>query len=140
VGTRLRWASLGLFFIGSLTILMAGAAALYESDIKKVVALSTLSQLGVIILTLGGGHLVAAFFHLLSHAYFKALLFITVGAIIHRAGDFQDIRKTSISPTLFPLTLAFRLGANLSLCGLPFLSGFFSKDLCIELSVAFVNR
>jgi len=130
------WAQALLISLGSLTILMAGIAAIAERDIKKIIALSTLSQLGVIMLTLGFGALTAALFHLLSHAFFKALLFITVGAIIHSASDFQDMRKTAILPTVFPLTLAFSLGANLRLCGLPFLSGFFSKDLCIELAAA----
>lgn len=76
-----------------------------------------------------------SYFHIVSHAFFKALLFITIGAIIHIANDYQDLRKTRIFPKLSPLTLAFRLGANLSLCGLPFLRGFYSKDLCIELEV-----
>jgi NADH-ubiquinone oxidoreductase chain 5 len=114
---------------------MAGMAALKETDIKKVVALSTLSQLGVIMTTMGAGLWPLAFFHLLSHAYFKALLFITVGAIIHLSRDYQDLRKVRLVRNTCPTILAFRLGANLSLCGIPFSRGFFSKDACIELFV-----
>lgn len=128
-------AKLIVLSLGALTILIAGLAALFEIDIKKIIALSTLSQLGVIILTLGIGAHLTGYFHMLSHAFFKALLFMTIGAIIHIANDYQDLRKTRILPSFSPLTLAFSLGANLRLCGLPFLRGFYSKDLCIELEV-----
>jgi len=121
-----------LIIIGFLTIFIAGLTALAERDIKKIIALSTLRQLGVIILTLGGGSLEVGYYHIISHAFLKALLFITIGAIIHRVKDYQDIRKSSITPTFFPLTLAFNLIANLSLCGFPFTRGFYSKDICIE--------
>lgn len=131
----LRKVKLVVLSLGALTILIAGLAALLEIDMKKIIALSTLRQLGVIIITLGTGAFLASYFHILSHAFFKALLFITIGAIIHMANDYQDLRKTSILPPLSPLTIAFSLGANLSLCGLPFLRGFYSKDLCIELEV-----
>lgn len=112
---------------------IAGAAAMFEIDIKKIVALSTLSQLGVIITTLGAGLPEIAFIHLLAHAFFKALLFISVGRIIHLSSDFQDLRKVGISVTTCPVTLSFCTLANLSLCGLPFCRGFYSKDLCIEI-------
>ena len=125
-----------LFVIGALTILMAGSAAMIEGDIKKIVALSTLSQLGVMMITLGAGFFVAGYLHMVSHAFFKALLFITVGARIHIANDYQDLRKVSLLSSRCTATLAFRLVANLSLCGLPFTSGFFSKDLCIELTAS----
>jgi NADH:ubiquinone oxidoreductase subunit 5 (subunit L)/multisubunit Na+/H+ antiporter MnhA subunit len=82
--------------------------------------------------TLGAGLYSICFFHLLAHAFFKALLFITVGAIIHISRDFQDLRKVSIILKTCPTTVAFLLSANLRLCGLPFSSGFYSKDLCIE--------
>lgn len=123
----------GLATVGVITILLAGLAALREIDIKKIVALSTLSQLGVIIFTLAIGGIKAGYFHILSHAFFKALLFITIGALIHNVGSFQDLSKSSLLPRGLPLTLAFSLAANLRLCGLPFISGFYSKDLCIEL-------
>jgi len=127
-----RVASGGLLVLGSLTALMAGLAALVEMDLKKIVALSTLSQLGLMATTLGAGLPSLAFFHLLSHAYFKALLFITVGAIIHSSHDYQDLRKIGLNHHSNPATLGFMVAANLSLCGIPFTSGFFSKDLCIE--------
>merc|ERR1719445_1707380 len=85
------------FFIGRITMLMAGLAAINEIDIKKVIALSTLSQLGVIIITLGLGSPHLSFFHLLSHAYFKAMLFICAGSLIHSIKEYQDIRTISLS-------------------------------------------
>jgi NADH-ubiquinone oxidoreductase chain 5 len=100
---------------------------------KKIVALSTLSQLGLIIATLGLGLYEVAFFHMVSHAFFKALLFISVGNIIHLSRDFQDLRKIGLLEGCFPTTLAFSLIANWSLCGLPFLAGFYSKDIILEL-------
>ncbi len=124
-----------VIFLGCLTIFMAGMAAIVEIDIKKIVALSTLRQLGVIIISIGAGLISVAYFHLLSHAFFKALLFITVGAIIHISRDYQDIRKIRLLRKRCPTTLRFNLRANLSLCGIPFTSGFYSKDRCIELYV-----
>lgn len=120
-------------FIGLLTITIAGLRALYELDIKKIVALSTLSQLGLIVTSLGVGLYEVAFFHLLTHAFFKALLFITVGNIIHLSRDYQDLRKIKLPEAKFPTTLAFSLVANRSLCGLPFMAGFYSKDQIFEL-------
>lgn len=122
----------GLLIVGSLTMCMAGMAALREIDGKKIVALSTLRQLGVMITTLGVGLPALAFFHLLSHAFFKALLFIRVGSIIHLSRSYQDIRITSLFPSVEPIRLRIATLANISLCGLPFMSGFYSKDLCIE--------
>ena len=84
-------------------------------------------------MTLGAGHFVAGYLHLISHAFFKALLFITIGAIIHLSNDYQDLRKIRLLGPRSSLTLSFSLLANLSLCGAPFSRGFFSKDLCIEL-------
>ncbi len=132
---RFSYIRKAVLLLGALTILIAGLAAIVEIDIKKIVALSTLSQLGVIILSIGAGLTNVAYFHLLSHAYFKALLFITVGAIIHISSDYQDVRKISLIRNICPTTLRFNLAANLSLCGLPFTRGFFSKDSCIELFV-----
>lgn len=120
-----------ILLIGSMTILMAGVRAIFEVDMKKIVALSTLSQLGLIISSLGVGAWKVAFVHLISHAYFKALLFIAVGNMIHLSDDFQDCRKARYSH-FSSLTLIFSMLANLSLCGFPFLAGFFSKDWVIE--------
>ena len=85
-----------LMFLGTFTILMAGGAAIFEIDIKKIIALSTLRQLGVIIMTLGAGNPVLAYLHLLSHAFFKAILFICAGIVIHNMKDYQDIRKIGL--------------------------------------------
>lgn len=124
--------SRGLLFIGSITILMAGASAIFEIDMKKIVALSTLSQLGLIIRALGLGAFKIAFFHLVTHAYFKALLFIGVGNLIHQADRFQDLRKIYISAPILPSTFGFIIIANFRLCGIPFMAGFFSKDSILE--------
>lgn len=122
------------FFIGVglLTMLMAGISAIYETDIKKIVALSTLRQLGLMVSTLGAGISQLAFLHLLSHAYFKAMLFMAVGNMIHCSNSFQDIRVAGNLAGAMPLRASFFNLANLSLCGFPFLTGFYSKDLILE--------
>jgi len=124
-----------LLFIGIITILLAGAAAIFEIDIKKVIALSTLRQLGVIIIILGAIEPILSFFHLLRHAYFKAILFICAGIIIHNIKDYQDIRKIRIICNIIPITFRVATVANLRLCGLPFLRGFYSKDTILEVII-----
>lgn len=118
--------------IGIITILIAGATALYEIDMKKVIALSTLSQLGVIITILGLNRPILAYFHLLRHAFFKAILFMCAGIVIHNIKDYQDIRKIRSILNNIPLVYSVIIVANLRLCGLPFLRGFYSKDLILE--------
>lgn len=113
-------------------MLMAGISAIYETDIKKIVALSTLRQLGLMVSTLGAGISQLAFLHLLSHAYFKAMLFMAVGNMIHCSNSFQDIRVAGNLAGAMPLRASFFNLANLSLCGFPFLTGFYSKDLILE--------
>merc|ERR1712033_105525 len=93
------------------------------------------SQLGVMIIILGGIEPVLSFFHLLRHAYFKAILFICAGIIIHNMKDYQDIRKIRIILNVIPVTFRVIIVANLSLCGLPFLRGFYSKDIILELII-----
>lgn len=115
-----------------LTMCMAGLRALFETDIKKIIALSTLRQLGMIILRCGQNIIDAAFLHMLTHAYFKALLFITVGNLIHLRDGYQDSRKLRLGGPAVSPTMAFRLAANFSLIGLPYMAGFYSKDLIIE--------
>nr|QWB85775.1 NADH dehydrogenase subunit 5 [Phlyctenosis sp. N135] len=121
-----------LLFISSMTMFMSGLGANFEFDLKKIIALSTLSQLGLMlsILSLGSYHL--AFFHLLIHALFKALLFMCAGNIIHGLGNCQDIRYMGNLINNLPLTCVFFNICNFSLCGLPFFSGFYSKDLIVE--------
>ena len=124
-----------LSVLGMLTIIMAGITAIVEIDIKKVIALSTLSQLGIIIIILGVGNPVLAFFHLISHAFFKAMLFMCAGLIIHRIKDYQDIRKIGFNYLNINLSVSIIMIANIRLCGLPFLRGFYSKDLIIEIVI-----
>lgn len=124
-----------LIIIGIITILIAGATALYEMDIKKIIALSTLSQLGVMITILGLNRPILAYFHLLSHAYFKAILFICAGIVIHNIKDYQDIRKIRRIFNSIPVVYSIIIVANLRLCGLPFLRGFYSKDLILEVII-----
>ena len=99
---------------------------------KKIIALSTLSQLGVIFFSLGMGQPFMAFFHLISHAYFKAILFMAAGSIIHTVKHYQDLRKIGGRLINLPALSTVCLVRNLSLCGMPFLSGFYSKDLILE--------
>lgn len=122
-----------LILIGGLTIVIASIRALFEIDIKKMVALSTLRQLGIIILRLGVGAYIVRFFHLLSHAFFKALLFLCVGAIIHRRKDYQDLRLAKRRILTLPVINRFILVSTFSLIGAPFMSAFFSKEIVLEL-------
>nr|YP_003204730.1 NADH dehydrogenase subunit 5 [Bivetiella cancellata]ACF04823.1 NADH dehydrogenase subunit 5 [Bivetiella cancellata] len=122
-----------LLFISVLTLLMAGIGANYENDLKKIIALSTLSQLGVMMLSLAMGMPFLALFHLYTHALFKALLFLCAGMIIHNSLNVQDIRYMGLMSVQNPLTITCLNISNLSLCGAPFLSGFYSKDLILEI-------
>jgi len=124
----------GLLLLARLTMFIAGLGANFETDLKKIIALSTLSQLGVIMRILALGFPGLAFFHLLAHALFKALLFICAGSIIHRVGDYQDIRVIGGLVKFMPLRVMIINLANLALCGTPFLAGFYSKDLILEVA------
>ena len=124
-----------LILVGVFTIFIAGLGAMRELDIKKVIALSTLRQLGVMIITIGVGFPLIGFFHLMAHAFFKALLFICAGILIHNFKDYQDIRLMSRGACFIPFTLRIFMTANLRLCGLPFIAGFYSKDLILEIFI-----
>nr|YP_009512562.1 NADH dehydrogenase subunit 5 [Sicyonia lancifer]AXJ93116.1 NADH dehydrogenase subunit 5 [Sicyonia lancifer] len=126
-----------LLLLSGLTMFMAGLGANFEYDLKKIIALSTLSQLGVMVSILALGFSDLAFFHLLSHALFKALLFMCAGTIIHSVKEFQDIRAMGGLIYQMPLVGIFMNLANLALCGAPFLAGFYSKDMVLE--VAFMS-
>nr|YP_009139861.1 NADH dehydrogenase subunit 5 [Galeruca daurica]AKG49883.1 NADH dehydrogenase subunit 5 [Galeruca daurica] len=129
-----------LLFISSMTMFMSGLGANFEFDLKKIIALSTLSQLGLMMSILSMGEYQLAFFHLLIHALFKALLFMCAGNIIHNLNNCQDIRFMGGMVKHLPLTCAYLNICNLSLCGLPFMSGFYSKDLVIEfMSMSYLN-
>nr|YP_010327110.1 NADH dehydrogenase subunit 5 [Abrostola triplasia]UNP54373.1 NADH dehydrogenase subunit 5 [Abrostola triplasia] len=127
-----------LLLLSGLTMFMAGVSANYEFDLKKIIALSTLSQLGLMMSILSMGLPDLAFFHLLTHAMFKALLFMCAGVIIHMMNDMQDIRFMGGISFFIPLTSLCMNISNMALCGIPFLAGFYSKDLILEL-VSFSN-
>lgn len=134
------WLGQLLLLLAGLTIFIAGLGANYEFDLKKIIALSTLSQLGLIMRILSIGFYKLAFFHLLTHALFKALLFICAGAIIHNINNSQDIRLMGSLRIFIPLTSSCFNVANLALCGMPFLAGFYSKDIILEVvSISYVN-
>lgn len=124
-----------LLGLSVLTMFIAGLVASFEFDLKKIIALSTLSQLGVIIFSISLGLYNVALFHLLTHALFKALLFLCAGVIIHGSNGSQDIRTFGGKINVFPIVAVCLNLANLSLCGLPFLSGFYSKDIVVELAI-----
>nr|ADA69797.1 NADH dehydrogenase subunit 5 [Sphaeroma serratum] len=124
-----------LVLVGWLTTFMASVSANFETDLKKVVALSTLSQLGIMMSTLAMGFPKLAFFHLIAHAVFKALLFMCSGKIIHESGETQDSRSMGGLLRSMPWTSVCLNLSNLALCGFPFLAGFYSKDLLVELGL-----
>lgn len=124
-----------LFYVGVVTTLIAGFSALYENDMKKVVAFSTLRQLGLMFIGLGLSMPLLSFFHLVTHALFKALLFICAGTIIHCMGNNQDMRLMGSLWYVIPMVCVSINVANLALCGFPFVAGFYSKDLIVESSV-----
>nr|UIR97932.1 NADH dehydrogenase subunit 5 [Cyphoderus sp.] len=129
-----------IFLIGVLTMFMSGLGANFETDLKKIIALSTLSQLGVMMMVLGMGFWELSFFHLLSHALFKSLLFLCAGVFIHSVSDIQDIRLMGGFSLMLPVSSLFFIGCSLSLCGIPFMSGFYSKDLILEVyELGFMN-
>lgn len=118
--------------IGALTSLFGATTGLFFHDLKRVIAFSTCSQLGYMVLACGFERFNFAFFHLVTHAFFKALLFLTAGAIIHSMLDEQDVRKFGGIIRYLPITYISFLIGSLNLIGFPFLSGFYSKDLLLE--------
>jgi NADH-ubiquinone oxidoreductase chain 5 len=133
----LEFSPLLLIFItilGALTSLFAGSIGLVQHDIKKVIAYSTCSQLGYMFIACGLSNYATSLYHLANHAFFKALLFLSAGAIIHALNDEQDMRRYGgLLPSL-PLSYSMFLIGSFSLMGFPFLTGFYSKDAILELS------
>lgn len=126
-----------IVFIGSLTSFLMAIIGAFQLDIKKVVAYSTASQLGYMFMACGLSNYNVAFFHLFTHAFFKALLFLSMGVIIHALADEQDFRKMGSLINFLPLTSVMVFFGSYALLGLPFLAGFFSKDMLLE--VAFIR-
>lgn len=121
-----------LLMMGSLTCILMGLVALVQNDIKRIIAYSTLSQLGYMMMAMGASAYTAGIFHLFTHACFKALLFLAAGSIIMRFDHEQDIWKIGPIHGKMPITYSTMLIASLALVGVPFFSGFYSKDLMLE--------
>jgi len=123
-----------IMFIGGITSFFSATIAITQDDIKKVIAYSTCSQLGYMIFICGLSEYNLSLFHLINHAFFKALLFLGAGSIIHSLSGEQDMRKFGSLTKIIPFTYSMMLLGFLALCGFPFLSGFYSKDLILEMT------
>jgi len=129
-------APLVLTVVGALTAFFASSVGLVQNDIKRVIAYSTCSQLGYMIFAAGLSHYSIAFFHLVNHALFKALLFLSAGCIIHGIADDQDMRRMGGLIRFFPISYTMILIGSLALVGFPFLTGFYSKDVILEVAAS----
>lgn len=121
-------------FLGGLTAFFSATIGLVQYDIKKIIAYSTCSQLGYMVFSCGLSNYSGSFFHLFNHGFFKALLFLGAGSVIHSLLNEQDIRKMGGLIKLLPFTYIIFFIGSLSLCGFPFLTGFYSKDFLLEYS------
>jgi proton-translocating NADH-quinone oxidoreductase chain L len=129
--------ALGLIIIiGSLTSFFAATTGLFQNDIKRIIAYSTCSQLGYMIFACGLSSYDLGIFHLANHAFFKALLFLGAGSVIHAMADEQDIRKMGGLKKLLPFSYSVMVIGSLALIGFPFLTGFYSKDAILEVAFA----
>ncbi len=138
----LEFSSITLNFIvivGSLTAFFASTTGLFQNDLKKVIAYSTCSQLGYMIFACGLSSYDVGLFHLSNHAFFKALLFLGAGSVIHALNDEQDMRKMGGLRRILPYSYGIMLIGSLALIGFPFLAGFYSKDIILEISFAKYN-
>jgi NADH-ubiquinone oxidoreductase chain 5 len=133
----LETSSNGLLFItiiGVLTAFFSATVGLFQNDCKKIIAYSTCSQLGYMVFICGLSNYSLSLFHLTNHAFFKALLFLSAGSIIHAMSDEQDIRRFGGLLKILPFSYIMLLIGSLSLMGIPFLTGFYSKDVIIEIA------
>lgn len=119
-------------WIGAITTVFSSLIGLFQQDIKKVIAYSTMSQLGMMVIAIGLSSYNIALFHLVNHAFYKALLFLGAGAVIHAVSDNQDFRRYGGLKAFLPLTYSVMLIASLSLVAFPFMTGFYSKDFILE--------
>ncbi|MCH8476013.1 MAG: NADH-quinone oxidoreductase subunit L, partial [Opitutales bacterium] len=126
--------SLLIIFLGALTAFFSSTTGFFQNDIKKVIAYSTCSQLGYMFFICGFSYYNVSFYHLFNHAFFKALLFLTAGCLIHSIGGEQDIRTMGGLLKVFPFAYICLFIGSISLLGFPFMTGFYSKDLIIESS------
>jgi NADH:ubiquinone oxidoreductase subunit 5 (subunit L)/multisubunit Na+/H+ antiporter MnhA subunit len=129
-----------IIFLGSLTAIMSASIAIFQDDIKKIIAYSTCSQLGYMFFSCGLMNYEVAFFHLINHAFFKALLFLSAGSIIHSLSDEQDLKKMGGLVNLLPFTYSVFIVGSLAIMGFPYLTGFYSKDSLIELIIVNSNN
>ena len=122
--------------LGGMTCFFAATTGVLQNDLKRVIAYSTCSQLGYMVFACGISNYAVGVFHLMNHAFFKALLFLSAGGVIHALSNEQDMRKMGGCVKLLPFTYSMMLIGSLSLVGFPFLTGFYSKDVILELSAA----
>lgn len=121
--------------VGGITAIFAGSIAITQNDIKRVIAYSTCSQLGYMFMAIGLSAYNGALFHLVTHAFFKALLFLGAGAVIHALSDEQDMRHMGGLWRSIPVTYTVMIIGSLALCGIPFFAGYFSKDYILEVAL-----
>jgi NADH-ubiquinone oxidoreductase chain 5 len=119
-------------WVGAITTVFSSLIGLFQQDIKKVIAYSTMSQLGMMVIAIGLSSYNIALFHLVNHAFYKGLLFLGAGSVIHAVADNQDFRKYGGLRAFLPLTYSVMLIASLSLVAFPFMTGFYSKDFILE--------
>jgi len=125
--------------IGAITAFFSASVGVFQNDLKKIIAYSTCSQLGYMVFACGLSNYSVSIFHVFNHAYFKALLFLSAGSVIHALSDEQDMRRMGGLIQILPFTYAMMLVGSLALMGFPFLTGFYSKDVILEIAYSKYN-
>ena len=120
--------------VGAITSFFAATSGAFQNDLKRVIAYSTCSQLGYMVFACGISSYSVTMFHLMNHAFFKALLFLSAGSIIHAMNDEQDMRKMGALNRILPFTYTMTLIGSFALIGFPFLTGYYSKDVILEIA------